>query len=149
MTLAPTQPAGDSQAFAARLTELSKMITLLRSRCAQLGAAPQLFVRIELALEELLVNTVQHGYRADNGLVWIALTQNANGIRLIYEDAAPPFNPLAIDAAALDRAHAGNDPARRPTGGLGRLLVARLCTASSYAYDSLRQRNVLSLDFSP
>ena len=125
------------------------MIILLRSRCAHLGAAPELVVRIELALEELLVNTVQHGYRADNGLVWIALTPNANGIRLIYEDAAPPFNPFAIDAAALDRAHAGNDPERRPTGGLGRLLVARLCTASSYTYDSVRQRNVLSLDFSP
>ena len=149
MTLASAQPSSGAQAFSARLTELSRMINLLRTRCAQLGAAPEMLVRIELALEELLVNTIQHGYRSDDGLVWITLTPNANGIRLTYEDAAPPFNPCAIDAAALDRAHAGDDPERRPTGGLGRLLVARLCTANSYTYDSLRQRNVLSLDFSP
>lgn len=149
MTLASTQPAGGTQAFAARLTELGKMIGLLRNHCAQLGAAPDLVVRIELALEELLVNTVQHGYRADDGLVWLTITPNDGGIRLIYEDAAPPYNPLSIDTAALDQAHAGDDPETRPTGGLGRLLVARLCTASSYAYDISRQRNILSLEFAP
>lgn len=108
-----------------------------------------MLVRIELALEELLVNTIQHGYRRDEGTVWITFTPIADGIRLTYEDAAPAFNPCAIDDAALDRAHAGTDPERRPNGGLGRLLVARLCTTSSYTYDSFRQRNVISLDFSP
>ena len=149
MTLASAQPPSGAQAFPARPTELSRIISLLRTRGAQLGAAPEMLVRIELALEELLVNTIQHGYLREDGLVWITLTPNANGIRLTYEDAAPPFNPCAIDAAALDRAHAGDDPERRPTGGLGRLLVARLCKANSYSYDSVRKRNVLSLDFSP
>lgn len=125
------------------------MIALVRRRCAQLGASPELVVRIELALEELLVNTIRHGYRRDDCLVWIAIAPEVNGIRLTYEDAAPPFNPLAIDPAALARAHAGDDPERRPTGGLGRLLVSRLCAAGSYTYDDVRQRNVLSLQFSP
>lgn len=149
MTLMSTQPPGAAQAFSASLTQLSRMINLLRNQGAQLGATPETLVRIELALEELLVNTIQHGYRRDDGLVWITLAPSANGIRLTYEDAAPPFNPCAIDAAALERAHAGDDPATRPTGGLGRLLVARLCSANSYSYDALRKRNVLRLDFSP
>ena len=149
MTLASTPPSSGAQAFAARLSELKQMISLLRARCAQLGAAPELVVRIELALEELLVNTIQHGYRTAEGQVWITITPSADGIRLNYEDAAPPFNPFAIDVVALARAHAGNNPETRPTGGLGRLLVARLCTSSSYTYDSMRKRNVLSLEFSP
>lgn len=126
------------------------MANLARTRCVNLGIAPALIVRIELALEELFVNTIHHGYRADDGgLIWIDIIPLGRGIRIIYADAAPPYNPLAIDSSALGAVHAGDNPAVRPIGGLGRLLVAHLCTTSNYCYDSTRQRNVLNLEFSP
>jgi anti-sigma regulatory factor (Ser/Thr protein kinase) len=147
------EPAGSTSVFAARLSELSQMVHLVRARCVQLGAAPELVVRIELALEELFANTVHHGYRsADGGQIWITIERNADGIRVIYEDSAPPYNPLAVsaDAAdALDRTHGSSDPETRPVGGLGRMLVARLSTGNSYAYDTVRHRNVIRLEFLP
>jgi anti-sigma regulatory factor (Ser/Thr protein kinase) len=144
------EPTGSTSVFAARLSELSQMVHLVRARCVQLGAAPELIVRIELALEELFANTVHHGYRSeDGGHIWIRIEQNADGIRVIYEDSAPAYNPLAMAADALDGTHGSDDPETRPVGGLGRMLVARLSTENSYAYDNVRQHNVVRLEFFP
>lgn len=139
-------PTGSSLVFAARLGELGQMVHLVRTCCERFAIPLDVVVRVELVLEELFTNTVQHGYRhADGGKVWVRIEPKAGGIRVIYEDAAPPYNPFADDSlgAMPDDGHSET----YPLGGLGLLLVPRLSRARGYAYDNSRQRNVITLEF--
>ncbi len=100
-------------------------------------------------MEELFANTIQHGYRSsDGGQVWISIGQIRGGVRMIYEDAAPPFNPLAIDPRSSDPTLDGDNAIARPPGGLGRLLIAGMCKAGRYRHEDSRQHNVIELEFS-
>ena len=94
--------------------------------------APRPFcLRLNLVLEELFTNTIRHGYRhAPDAPVWISLSRADGGLRIVYEDSAPPFNPYAWLAAA---AAEGPQPLRRP-GGLGILLTRELAASREYAY---------------
>lgn len=124
------------------------MVHLVRTCCERFAIPPDVAVRVELVLEELFTNTVQHGYRAeDGGKIWITIEPAAGGIRVIYQDAAPSYNPLAIDPDTLARAHAGSNPETRPASGLGLILALRLSSTSSYCRDDSRQRNVIRLEF--
>ena len=54
-----------------------------------------------LVVEELFTNTVTHGYRGGaDAPVEISLACDRGGVTLLYEDAAPPFNPLDLPVTA-------------------------------------------------
>lgn len=99
--------------------------------CAQAGVGRDACLRLNLVLEELFTNTIRHGYRhASEAPVWISLSRADGGLRIVYEDSAPPFNPYAWLAAAASE---GPQPLRRP-GGLGILLTRELAASREYAY---------------
>jgi serine/threonine-protein kinase RsbW len=99
--------------------------------CAQAGVGRDACLRLNLVLEELFTNTIRHGYRhASDAPVWISLSRADGGLRIVYEDSAPPFNPYAWLAAAASQ---GPQPLRRP-GGLGILLTRELAASREYAY---------------
>jgi serine/threonine-protein kinase RsbW len=99
--------------------------------CAQAGVGRDACLRLNLVLEELFTNTIRHGYRhASDAPVWISLSRADGGLRIVYEDSAPPFNPYAWLAAAASE---GPQPLRRP-GGLGILLTRELAASREYAY---------------
>lgn len=88
-------------------------------------------LRLNLVLEELFTNTIRHGCRdGTDAPVWITLARDEDGVRVVYEDAGPPFNPYAWLATATS---AGPRPLRRP-GGLGILLTKELAASRDYAY---------------
>ncbi len=117
--------------FASRLAELKKARAFLESFCAGAGIEKQAGLRLNLVVEELFLNTVKHGHRGGSDApVWITLATTADGIRLTYEDHAPPFNPFAPGARELLEALAES----RREGGLGVLLAHSLTRQSEYAY---------------
>jgi anti-sigma regulatory factor (Ser/Thr protein kinase) len=59
--ISPDTEKSPAHVFAARPTELGGIIDLVRTRCRQFGVAPDLIHRIELTVEELFANTIQHG----------------------------------------------------------------------------------------
>jgi anti-sigma regulatory factor (Ser/Thr protein kinase) len=73
-------------------------------------------LRLILVLEELFTNTVTHGYPAGSeGPIWIAFAQRADLIEVTYEDAGPPFDPLAeATARPEDRRARSRNPRARP-----------------------------------
>ncbi|HKJ75712.1 MAG TPA: ATP-binding protein, partial [Gammaproteobacteria bacterium] len=84
---------------------------------------------LRLILEELLVNIARHGYRDRAGRpirLEFAVTEGA--VRIVVEDEAPPFNPLA-DAPAPDLE---SDLENREPGGLGIFLVQSLADRAEY-----------------
>lgn len=78
---------------------------------------------LHLAIEEIVVNVIQHGYRNQEGEIDILLDMSdLNQITVQICDWAPPFNPLA-QSIELNTNWTEKD---RPEGGLGIFFVKKL-----------------------
>lgn len=122
--------------FEARLAFVPAAMDYLAAEMRRAGATPEALLRAELILEELLRNSVLHGYRGDSGKpVWIAPAVDG----FSYQDQAPPFNPLTDAPAGL-----APDPAlaieEQPVGGAGLLLIRQLARSLQYARRDGRNR---------
>jgi serine/threonine-protein kinase RsbW len=123
-----------SAMFLARRAELRRIGSFVEQFCADSSVAREKCLRLNVVLEELFVNTVTHGHRADTDApIWVTLEAKAPGVQVTYEDTAPAFNPLAY------RVEMGK------VGGLGVLLTRELAATRDYAYVFGRNRIRLSL----
>jgi len=126
--------------FAARMGALRELRGFIEAVCREATIARNDTLRIALVAEELFTNSVKHGYRGDSAMpVWLTLQPQDGACRVIYEDAAPPYDAFA-DAATPDL-EAPLDT--RAVGGLGVLLVARF--SRSHEYTRAGDRNRISL----
>jgi len=124
-----------SAMFLARLADLRRIGAFLEDFCAGQAVEREHCLRLNVVLEELFVNTVQHGHRGDcDAPIWIGLHAGPGELRVTYEDTAPPFNPLAYR------------PQRGKIGGLGVLLTRELSASREYAYLFGRNRLRLALE---
>lgn len=114
--------------FPASLGALRAIRAFVERFCAAAGVARDPSLRLNLVLEELFTNTIRHGFGGDSDtVVWINLTRGDSGLRIVYEDTAPPFNPYAWLASSAQ-------PQSRRPGGLGILLTKELAASREYAY---------------
>lgn len=89
--------------------------------------APMAF-QMNLALEELVINVMNHGHDEGVHEIEITLTSDADGITVDTVDDGRPFNPLT-DAPEVDPNAAMED---RRIGGLGVHLVRSMMDEMSY-----------------
>ena len=125
-----------SAMFLARLAELRRIGGFVDGYCAETGLARERCLRLNLVLEELFINSVNHGHRRDcDAPIWITLETQPQAVQVTYEDTAPAFNPYA------------HLPQKSPgkIGGLGVLLTRELAASRDYAYLFGRNRIRLSL----
>jgi len=123
-----------SAMFLARLAELRSIGSFLEGFCADSQLERERCLRLNLVLEELFINTVNHGHRGDSDApIWIVLDAQPQAVQVTYEDTAPPFNPFAhqVEIGKI--------------GGLGVLLTRELAAARDYTYLFGRNRIRLSL----
>ncbi len=111
-------------------------------RCAvAAGAGPDLLLRIELVLEELLVNHMLHAYGSGEGDSDVACFCRAPGFFCLeVVDEAAPFDPLGHPPPDLTLA-----PGDRPIGGLGIHMVRSLADEISYRREA--GKNVVTVCF--
>ena len=125
--------------FLARLSAWRLAREFLERFCAKASLARTPRLRLNLILEELFTNTVNHGHCGDcDFLVWISLVASESNVTVTYLDQGLPFNPLAMAKKQLDV-----PLDERHIGGLGVHLTTELTTSSDYAY--LFGRNRLRL----
>jgi serine/threonine-protein kinase RsbW len=87
--------------------------------------------KLTLIVEELFTNTVNHGHKGDsNATVSITFEEDKGHMQLIYEDSAPPFNPVV----AGRRTDIDSSINERRVGGLGILLTVGLTESADYSY---------------
>jgi serine/threonine-protein kinase RsbW/sigma-B regulation protein RsbU (phosphoserine phosphatase) len=112
------------------LAELSRVAETVDEFCSELGLPPGCAFKLNVAIEELLTNTISYGYD-DSGDHQIALDIAHAGETLVIEisDDARPFDPL--NAPPPDLESAIED---RRIGGLGVHLVKTLMDDVGYAY---------------
>jgi anti-sigma regulatory factor (Ser/Thr protein kinase) len=128
--------------FRGRLPGFPEVRAWAEAFAATQGADRTATLRLVLVLEELFTNSVIHGYGAGTeGPIWITLARGPGVIEVTYEDAAPPFDPIAEP----DAARAGPRPPGDLTGGLGLALVRGLSTAARYARAGERNRVTLGV----
>jgi len=138
--------SSDSQqaVFPARLASLPGATAFAQSFCAQHAVSRDDALRLTLIIEELFTNTVTHGYGADcDAEVTLVLTVLDDSVRLLYEDKAPRFDPLARSLAT--GTHDVQPLEARSVGGLGVRLVSELAAASRYAYEDGKNRVWITL----
>ena len=93
---------------------------------------------VRLAMEELLLNLIDHTDLGDKDLASVEILVNKEIVKLTIRDSSPPFNPLELKAPELDA-----DIEEREIGGLGIYLL--LNTTEAIHYEYLRRQNVVSL----
>ncbi|MEM1060138.1 MAG: ATP-binding protein [Verrucomicrobiota bacterium] len=82
-----------------------------------------------LAVEEIVNNTIKYGCRdGRRARIRLELAVNEDGLELVLEDDAIPFNPLR-DAPEPEALHGG---APTKAGGLGIFLVRSLMDEAAY-----------------
>jgi serine/threonine-protein kinase RsbW len=132
-------PGGERRSFAARLSLLPATAAFIDAFCARNGIGSADALRVMLVVEELFTNSVMHGYAGEcDAPIEVTLAAGTGEIALLYEDAAPAYDPLAQVPAAP--AHLHGTVETRPTGGLGVHLVRELVASARYAREAGRNR---------
>jgi len=135
--MAAAVKSAQSAMFPARLSQLRSLTGFLEAFCRAQAIERNRCLRLNLVLEELFVNSIQHGYRGDcDAPIWITLDARPEAVQITFEDTAPPFNPFAR-LAPRELQH--------KVGGLGVLLTRELAAGRDYAYLFGRNRVRLSL----
>lgn len=100
---------------------------------------PDLLFRVQLSLEELVANVINHGYGESGHKFEVTIASTEEALTIELTDSARPFNPLAdapeatVDAALEDR----------PIGGLGVHLVRTMMDEMRYERDGGKNRLTL------
>ena len=113
----------------------------MRGGAVAAGVAAKEFEKLDLILEEILVNVVRYAYTPETGVVEVAYTPaGSSKLRVEIADFGRVFNPLEVDPPDLSRGLAD-----RQIGGLGVFLVRSMVDSISYRRDE--DRNILSFTF--
>ncbi|PJD96447.1 MAG: ATP-binding protein [Parachlamydia sp.] len=82
--------------FPAELEELYAMLGFVKEQARALSMHPSHIIKIELALEEALVNVMTYGYPHQKGTLEISCSPAQKlGIKIVVKDHGIPYNPLA------------------------------------------------------
>ena len=101
------------------IAEITRAAEFVEEFCTTHGAAPDIAFKINLAVEEALVNTISHGFKDDaRHAIELRIAIEDDAIVLRISDDAVAFNPLEaplpdVDAPVNERA----------VGGLGVFLM--------------------------
>lgn len=140
----------------ARLENLPRLRELALEAAAAVGLGDEWAGKVDLALEEAVVNIARHAYKAPPGeegpgdveLSCEALPGVAGpGLRLVLSDWGAPFDPLDMPDASLEASLEANleaDLEHRAPGGMGLFLIRSLARAGYRREDGA---NRLILDF--
>jgi anti-sigma regulatory factor (Ser/Thr protein kinase) len=96
--------------------------------------------KLELALEEILVNIINYAYPSASGEVEVACAMDQDLFRLTIQDWGLPFDPLAKKDPDLTE-----NIEDREIGGLGIFFVREM--ADEVGYERLGETNLLSIAF--
>lgn len=136
----PSSSTSDVREFPARFSAVAATAAFALAFCERNGVPRQTALRLRLIIEELFTNSIEHGYRGEcDTPVRIALEMIEGFPTMVYEDSAPPYDPLAwLSTLTSDNVAALDAPLAE--GGLGLFLVGNLAYGARYAYEDGRNR---------
>ncbi|MBW5483659.1 ATP-binding protein [Streptomyces bambusae] len=133
------EPAADELQVPACLGSLAAIAAFVQAVAGRAGLDQGSAYRLRLAVDELATNIVTHGYRGGDGRITVRGRAGAGWARIVVEDSAPPFDPVA---GRLPPA-TDEPPERRRIGGLGIHLA--LTSVDEFSYVRRDGRNISTL----
>jgi serine/threonine-protein kinase RsbW len=120
---------------------ISAFSEFVRGGAVAAGVGENELGKLDLVLEEILINVARYAYTPETGSVEVTY-ESAGPCKLRVEiaDFGRIFNPLVADPPDLSRGLA-----ERPIGGLGVFLVKSMVDSIDYRRDE--DRNILSFTF--
>ncbi len=110
------------------LSELSRLATELESFGEAESLSPQTVQQINLALDELVTNTINYGYeQAGQNRITVEIERKGDVVEICLSDNAKAFDPFSAKEPDIDA-----DIDDRPVGGLGVFLVRNLMDTCDY-----------------
>ena len=136
--------AGEHRIFKARMDVLPDATDFVERFCNLHRVGRPDLLRLTLIVEELFTNTVVHGYGGESDApIYVSLRPDRDAVGLLYEDAAPQYDPLS--QLSLAAANLAASVESRPIGKLGVHLVGHLTDSARYAREGGRNRLWLRL----
>jgi serine/threonine-protein kinase RsbW len=131
-----------NRVFPARLQAFDQVKALIDEFGAMCELGREDRHKLTIIVEELFTNTVNHGHSGDSDApVFITFEEDRGGLRVIYEDSAPQFDPLL----ASQRTDIDATVNERRVGGLGIFITIGLAEKADYSYVEGRNRISLRL----
>lgn len=128
--------------FLASCGTIYEILGLVKSEATLIGFQKTVLSQIELAIEEVLVNIISHGYEGRGGNVFIECTAiEPKGIQIIIKDVGIPFNPL--DKKLEKERTITASPKDKRIGGWGLYLIHGIMDKVEYTREN--DHNVLTL----
>ena len=136
--------APKARVFEARMRALPETAAYIEDFCNRHGIGRSDALRLTLIIEELITNTIEHGYRGESKApIHITLSAGVDAVALLYEDAAPRYDPLSRFSEPPPNLAASVDS--RPIGKLGIHLIRQLTEDARYVHEDGRNRLWLRL----
>ncbi len=125
--------------FTANLSELKKVMQWVHEHVAKAGFIQPDMRRIELAMEEALVNIMQHANLSKNDLIELHCAISDTYIVFILKDRGSPFNPLTL----IKEIDLTETLEQKKEGGLGLFMIRKFM--DELTYERQEPYNVLHL----
>jgi serine/threonine-protein kinase RsbW len=120
---------------------ISAFSEFVRDGAVAAGVAEDELGKLDLVLEEILINVARYAYTPETGAVEVAYAPaGPSKVHVEIADSGRVFNPLEADPPDLSRGLAD-----RPIGGLGVFLVRSMVDSIDYRREA--DRNILSFIF--
>lgn len=120
-------------------SELQRLADELAEFSDQQSWQPEMSFKINLVLEEIVMNIISHGRIADGSAIEVTVTSNEDTVSVKVADSGIPFDPL-INAP---QAEITGSVQQRPVGGLGIHLVRTMMDEISYQREE--NKNLLTM----
>ena len=125
--------------ISSRLPAVAQFAETVTEYLRSFEVATEVVFQVNVAIEELLTNTIKYGYRdAQERTIDVKIVVMAEAVYINIEDDAPAFNPFLIGARGIT----GNID-DMPIGGLGIRLVKEMM--DEVGYRRVRGRNRVRL----
>lgn len=120
---------------------LHPILDWIRDSLVETGFSESWVRKLEIAIEEALVNIIHHAYKDEPGDIEVLVSSEAGKeVRLTLADCGPPFNPLVHERKEIDPE---SNLEEMDEGGLGIFFMKKLMDELSY--ERKGNQNVLTL----
>jgi serine/threonine-protein kinase RsbW len=120
------------------ITRIPEVSTRLEETMVKNGFSTEEILDTQLAVEEVITNAIDHGYKKPGGDINISFRITGSSTEIEIVDNAPPFNPLSLPEPDLT-----GDVSDRKIGGLGVFLIRQVMDDVHYRHEN--GKNILTL----
>ncbi len=125
-------------AFSATAADVPRAVAFVLDLATGAGASAETVARLELAVEEWVVNLCRHAYDDRPGAIEISVRRDPGRLLVEIADQGPPFDPTSAPGPDLTA-----PLEERAPGGMGLPLIRRM--TEEFRYRREDDRNVVTL----